>query len=241
MKISKAVTLTLLIASWSNLQAQNVQLHYEARHLFDPELYGKNYPSLSFEYFKEFDSLGSFLLKIQSDFNGENYNNGQTFVQLSQNLKFWKTDVFLALSYTGGLGIAPPSFGFHITNAISLGVAHPFEWNGAFLSLNVQYRFTAFEKPSHDPQLTFYFWKGLFNYKVSIAGSLVSWTENRDQGIEFTSDLEDKKVVLFGDPQIWLTIKKGISVGSRVNMFYNLIGEESAFKVYPTIGGKYEF
>ena len=71
------LTLLMYIFIQHPLVAQNVQLHYDFRHSLDPELNHKNYPSLSFEYFKEWDSLGSSLFKIQSDLNGENYNIGQ--------------------------------------------------------------------------------------------------------------------------------------------------------------------
>lgn len=241
MNKSLLIILVMYILSQYPLVAQNVQLHYDFRHSIDHELNNKNYPSLSFEYFKEFDSLGSFLFKVQSDLNGEGYNIGQTFVQLSQTIKFWKPKVFLSLRYSGGLGVASYNYGYYIYNNYGVGISYPFQWLGAYLNLNVQYRYTAFNTPTHDVQFVFYFWKGLFNYRLVFAGSIVMWTENRNEGIGSTTQLNSKKFAFFGDPQIWIRIKGRLSIGSRINLFYNVIGDENEFKVYPTIGTQYKF
>jgi hypothetical protein len=241
MKALKTFSLIFFFSLPFDATAQDIQLHYDLRHSLDPGTNDKNYPSLSFEYFKEIDSLGSFLFKLQSDLKGENNNIGQTFVQLSQTAKFWKPGIYFSLNYSGGLGVAPPSFGYYLTNAFGLGVSYPFQWKGAWLSLNTQYRYTAFKAPSHDVQVTFYLWKGLLNYKLVVAGSIVAWTENRDQGTDGTASLHGKKFAFFGDPQLWYKVKGGLSIGTRANLFYNLIGDENSFKIYPTIGVQYKF
>ena len=45
--------------------SQNLQLHYDVRHSIDNSSASSNYPSFSFEFFKEIDTAGtgSFLLK----------------------------------------------------------------------------------------------------------------------------------------------------------------------------------
>lgn len=241
MKVLKVFYFIFLISLPVNLRAQNIQFHYDVRHTIDPELHDKNFPSVSFEYFKEIDSLGSFLFKIQSDLNGENNNIGQTFIQVSQSIKFWKPKVYLSVNYSGGLGVAPPSYGYYLSNAFGLGVSLPFQWQGAWLNLNAQYRYTAFKAPSHDAQVTFYFWRGFLDYKLAVSGSIVAWTENRNQGTEFTSGLSGKKIAFFGDPQIWYKVKGGFSLGTRVNLLYNLIEDKASLKIYPTIGMQYKF
>ena len=90
-------------------------------------------------------------------------------------------------------------------------------------------------------QFTFYYGKGFLNYRIFITGSLVFWTENRNRGDDYTKDLSGKKFVFIGDPQIWIRIIKGFSLGSRINVFYNLLDDNNQIKVYPTIGAKYEF
>lgn len=165
--------------------------------------------------------------------------SGKTFIQVSQMVKFWNPGFYLSVNYSGGLGVVPPSYGFYIPNAFGVGASYPFTLGGAWLSINAQFRYTAFSTPSHDGQVTFYFGRGFFNYRMFTAGSFVVWTENRNQGTEFTASLSGKKVAFFGDPQVWVKVKDGFSIGSRINAFYNLFG--NGIKVYPTIGAQYKF
>ena len=232
-----------LLASTLSLvsQAQQLQLHYDLRHSLDPDRTRTNYPSVTYEYFKGSDSTGSFLVKMQADLNGERNNVGQVFLQVSKNLRYWKPKVELALTYTGGLGVAPPTYGYYLANSIGVGAAYPFTWRNAWFSTSLVYRFNAFARPSHDAQFTFYFGRGFFNYRIWVAGSFVVWTENRNQGTDLTQDQRGKKVAFFGDPQCWVKIGKSVSVGSRVNVYYHTLTNENRLQVYPTIGVKNQF
>lgn len=223
--------------------AQNLQLHYDFRHSIESKLHAKNFPSLSFEYFKLLDTLGtgSFLLKVQADLNGNNSNMGQVFAQVSQTLRFWKPKIFLSLNYSGGLGVTPGSFGYYIANSYGIGLSYPFQWKGAWLAANLVLRYNAFDRPSYDPQFTFYFGKGINNYRFFVAGSFVFWTQNKNLGDAFTSDLKGKKLAFFGDPQIWLNIKNGFSAGTRINVFHHLLTDGNEVQFYPTLGLKYQF
>jgi hypothetical protein len=223
--------------------SQNLQLHYDLRHTLDPETNPKNFPSLNFEYFKNLDTVGtgSFLFKVQADLKGTHNNVGQVFTQISQSLRFWKPKLYLSINYSGGLGALPDGYGFYISNSFGVGVAVPFQWRGAWLSASVLYRYNAFDRVSHDTQFTFYFGKGFLNYKVFVAGSFVFWTENRNQGNEYTRNLPGKKFAFFGDPQCWIRIRKGTSVGSRINVFYHVLNEKNKIQFYPTAGLKHEF
>lgn len=222
-------------------QAQQLQFHYDFRHSLDPELNRTNFASITFEYFKGNDSTGSFLFKMQTDLSGENNNVGQVFMQVSKNIRYWKPKVELALTYSGGLGVAPPSYGFYITNTFGIGAAYPFRWKGAWFTTSLVCRTSFFPKPSHDPQFTFYFGRGFFNYRIMVAGSLVAWSENRNQGNDFTKDQSGKKVAFFGDPQCWVKLTKSISVGSRINLFYHTLTNANQIQVYPTLALKNQF
>ncbi|SFD81665.1 DUF5020 family protein [Spirosoma endophyticum] len=222
-------------------QAQQLQLHYDFRHSINATLNRRNFASLTFEYFKGNDSTGSFLLKTQTDFTGENNNVGQIFVQVSKNLRYWRPKIQLALTYSGGLGVAPPAYGYYLTNTVGVGAAYPFQWRGAWFSTSIVYRYSAFPKPSHDPQLTFYFGRGFFNYRIMVAGSLVAWSENRNQGNDFTKEMSGKKVAFFGDPQCWVKLTKAVSIGSRINLFYHVLTDANQLQVYPTLALKNQF
>ncbi|GAB3944079.1 DUF5020 family protein [Spirosoma harenae] len=237
----KTTFLIIFYLTFGLVQAQQLQLHYDFRHSLDPDLNRRNFASLSYEYFKSNDSTGSFLLKMQTDFSGENNNVGQLFLQVSKNIRFWKPKVYLALTYTGGLGVAPPSYGYYLTNTFGVGVAYPFQWKSAWFSTSLVYRYNAFPKASYDPQLTFYFGRGFFNYRIMIAGSLVAWSENRNQGNEFTKDMSGKKIAFFGDPQCWVKLTKTVSIGTRINLFYHTLTNANQVQVYPTLALKNQF
>jgi hypothetical protein len=234
--------LTFLISALTGF-SQNLQLHYDFRHSIDPELNVKNYPTFSFEYFKNIDTIGtgSFLIKLQADLNGKKNNIGQVFTQVSQSLRFWKPKVYLTINYSGGLGVTQSLYGFYISNSFGIGASYPSVWKGAWLSTSLSFRYNVFDKPSFDPQLSFYFGKGFRNYIVFAAGSFVFWTQNKNQGNEYTKNLSGKKFAFFGDPQIWIRIKNGFSAGSRINVYYNLLSDDAQIKFYPTIGAKYQF
>lgn len=233
----------ILFVMPSLLKAQDLQIHYDFRHTVDPKLNQRNFPMISFQYFKQIDTLntGSFLLKVQAFLDGKKNNNSQVFLQISQSLRFWRPKVYLSLNYSGGLGVAEPSFGYYLQNSFGIGVSYPFQWRGAWISLAGLYRYNAFEKGSHDSQLTLYFGKGLLNYKVFVEGSIVAWTENRNQGNKVTEELKGKKFAFFGDPQVWFTIRKGLAVGSRVTLYYHLLTDKNKIQAYPTIGLRYKF
>ena len=232
-----------LITSCSSVKSQDLQLHYDFRHTVDPKLNARNFPMISFQYFKQVDTMGtgSFLLKIQTFLDGEKNNTNQAFLQLSQSLRFWKPKVYLSVNYSGGLGIAAPSYGYYIRNSFGTGAAYPFQWKRAWMSVSILYRYNTFPKGSHDPQFTFYFGRGFKNYRIFVESSIVAWTENRNQGIEYTQGQTGKKFAFFGDPQIWINIKKGFAVGSRVSLYYHLLTDSNIIQAYPTIGTRYKF
>ncbi len=225
------------------LCAQNIQMHYDFRHSIDRHHHPRNFPSFSFEYFKNVDTVGtgSFLFKIQADLGGESSNVSQVFAQVSQSLRFWKPKIFLSLNFSGGLGVTSSSFGFHLANAYGAGISYPFQWRGAWLATNLQVRYNAFQKPSIDPQFTFYFGRGFANYRFLVSGSLVLWTENRDQGTSATESLSGKKFAFFGDPQVWVRVKGNFSAGTRINVFYHIFTTKNIIQLYPTIGTRYQF
>lgn len=246
MKLSILISLILAsILSYS----QQLQLHYDLRHSLAPKQNAKNFPSAYFEYFKtpdtgnSFIKPGSFLLKVQMDFTGQRNNIGQFYMQVSQAFRFWQPKIFLQVQYSGGLGIAEPgAYGYYLTNAFSLGVAYPFQWkNKAFFNAYTSYKYTGFKKPSYDMIAAFYWLRFFSNYTINFSGNLVCWTENRNHGDDFTLNLKGKKFSFFGDPQLFFSLYKGFSAGSKVNLYYHVITDENRFQAYPTLALKYQF
>jgi Domain of unknown function (DUF5020) len=238
----KILIFSVLVLLTIPVLSQNLQLHYDFRHTVDPGLNSTNYPTFSFEYFKNIDTIstGSFLLKVQTDLNGKNNNAGQVFTQISQSLKFWKPNIYLSFTYSGGLGVPTESAGYYITNSVGTGASYPFQWKGAWVATSLSLRVNFFRKRSYDPQATIYFGKGFLNYRIFTGGSFTFWTENRNQGTDFTRELRGKKFAFFGDPQIWIKVKNGFSAGSRISVYYNLLSD-GRIEFYPTLGTKYQF
>jgi hypothetical protein len=239
----KLVLFSVFITVSALAFSQNLQIHYDFRHTLDRRTNPCNYPTFSFEYFKNIDTLGSgsFLIKLQADLNGKNNNTGQVYTQISQSLRFWKPKIYLSLNYSGGLGVTPSAFGYYVSNSYGMGIAYPFQWQGAWVATSLIVRYTAFDRPSYNPQLTLYFGRGFINYRIFTSGSLVFWTQNKDQGIESTKDQHGKKFAFFGDPQFWFRIKNGLSAGTRVNVYYHIYTMDNKVQLYPTIGLKYQF
>jgi hypothetical protein len=228
--------------------SQQLQLHYDPRHALDPGQNQKNFPAIYFEYFKSQDSgsrfikPGSFLFKTEADFVGEKNNIGKFFMQVSQSFRCWKPKIFVQLQYSGGLGIAEPgSYGFYINNAFSLGLGHPFQWKQAWFNIYACYTYNSFKKPSHDMLVSFYWWKGMLNYKLQFAGDFNIWTINKNHGDSYTGGLSGKKVSFYGEPQVWYRVKKGFSLGSKINLYYHVLTSDDHFQIYPTAGARYQF
>ncbi len=225
--------------------SQTLQLHYDPRHKIDPDHNAKNFLTLYFEYFKSQDSgkgfikPGSFLLKMQSDFLGEKNNIGKFYIQVSQSFRFWKPKIFINLQYSGGLGITEPrEYSYYIINAYSAGLTYPFQWNNAYLSAVLNYKYIPFKKPSKDVFFTLYWWKGLFNYKGEFLGDFSIWTENKNHGDAYTQNLHGKRFTFFAEPQFWYNINKTLAIGTKINTNYHVLTYDDLFQVYPTIGVK---
>lgn len=241
--------LTFLCIASTVVFSQQMELHYDFRHSVGPKRHAKNFPTLYFEYFKSLDSgnafikPGSFLLKMQSDLTGEKNNMSKFYMQVSQAFRFWEPKIFLQLQYSGGLGVTEPKqYSYYITNAFSLGAAYPFQWkNKAFFNAYVSYKYSAFKKPSHDIIFSFFWLRFFSNYKINFSGNLVAWTDNKNHGDTLTMNLKGKRFFFLSDPQVWFSLKKGFSVGSKINLYYHVLTPEDILQAYPTLAIRYKF
>jgi hypothetical protein len=147
----------------------------------------------------------------------------------------------LYFNYTGGLNVSASSYGYYIANAYGIGIYYPFHWLGTNFTTYIVYQYTANAKSSYDPELSLYFWKGTFHYRLIVTGSFTIWTVNKNQDNNFMENLQGKKFEIIGDPQIWLKIIKRFYIGSRINVYFNLIDNLNQLEFYPTMGVKYAF
>jgi hypothetical protein len=77
--------------------------------------------------------------------------------------------------------------------------------------------------------------------ELFVAASFTFWTQNRNQGNVATQDLTGKIFEFFGDPQIGYRVYKGVSIGSRVYVYYHVFTGDNQVQFYPTIGIKNQF
>ncbi len=244
-KIWLAACLSITGLSAQNLQAQNLQFHYDLRHTVDPGLNPRNFPTLYYEYFKARDSghafikPGNFLLKTEADLLGEGTNIGKFYFQVSQSFRCWKPKIFLQLQYSGGAGItAPKQYSYYITNTYQAGAEIPFHWKGAWFSSVLDYKYVSYTRPTNDFIYTFYWWKGLLHYKLELAGDFSVWTENKNHGDAATAAMTGKRSFFFAEPQVWYNFNKIIALGSKLNCYYHVNTITNIFQAYPTLAIK---
>lgn len=222
------------------LFAQTIQTSYDLRHSVDGANNPRDFISLSFETFKSVD-YGSLLLKMDADFNGKNNNLGKVYFQLSHSLKFWRPPVFLHLEYSGGLGfIGETTSGFHIGNNYAIGAAYPFQLLGSWASTFVAYRYSNFDRPSHDVMYSFWWGKSLHK-KISMTAYFVLWTVNKNHGDAWTAHLRGKQFSGIGEPQVWYNVSKLFAVGTEVRLYYGVYDYSKRVLIYPTLAVKYDF
>jgi len=225
--------------------AQSLQLHYDLRHSIDPKHNPQNFPTLFFEYFKSqtdtssFIKPGSFLFKAETDMKGDKNNIGKAFVQVTQSFRLWQPKIFVGVQYSGGLGVTEPrQYSYYINNSFSIGPNYSFQWQGFYCSTSVYYTYNMRKKASDDVMLSFYWWKGLFNYKLEFNGDFELYTLNKNTGEDFTKDLRGKTVSFFGEPQVWYNAGKSLAFGSKQLLYYHVNTTENLFQIYPTVAIK---
>lgn len=246
--IPASLLLILLLSAPLKPAAQELQLQYDARHTLDPAHTTNNFPSLYFQYFKpaqdssrNFIKLGSFLMKTETDLEGDQHNIGKSYIQVSQSFRAWQPKVYLSLEYSGGLGVTDPvQYSYYIVNNYSVGAELPFHSKATWFDAQLYYKYAAYPKPSNDFLYTFYWWKGLFHYRVELAGDFSIWTENKNHGDEETGGMAGKRFFFFAEPQVWYKLNKTLAVGSRINMYYNVNIPNNVYQCYPTIGVRWK-
>lgn len=244
--MNKQLLITTLCAlAAMTADAQNLQLHYDLRHTVSPATNPKNFPTLYFEFWKIRDSgshrikPGDFLLKTEADLQGSAGNIGKFFMQVSQSFRAWTPRIFLQFQYSGGGGITEPKqYSYYITNTYQAGAEVPFRWKQAFLTAVLDYKYVSYAKPTSDPLLTLYWYRGFFHYKLEFAGDFSVWTENRNHGDETTTGQKGKQGFFFAEPQIWFNATKTLSIGSKLNCYYHVNTPADTFQAYPTLAAR---
>ena len=233
--LRKLFLFTLSLVAFASLNAQNLQLHFDPRH----SLYGDNinapinYLTATFEMFKP-DAWGSTFMFVDFDFNGDKRNIGLAYAEIARAFKIKDFALMPHLEYNGGLGT-----GFSIPSSYLAGAQYPFKLGNFFMGTYLAYKLNAFTELSHDVQWTLT-WNSAFpNSKVSLAGFLDLWTENKNRA----TGEGGKKLILLSEPQVWYNFTPNFAIGSEIELSYNFVNAfaESKFYAVPTLATKWNF
>lgn len=232
--LRKLLLFTLSFMAFTSLNAQNLQLHFDPRNaLYGNEVSPKNYLTATFEMFKP-DAWGSTFMFVDFDFNNDKRNIGLVYAEIARAFKIKDFALMPHLEYNGGLGT-----GFSIPSSYLAGMQYPIQLGNFFMGTYLAYKLNAFQTNSHDVQWTLT-WNSAFpNSKVSLAGFLDLWSENKDRA----TGEGGKKLVLLSEPQIWYNFTPNFALGSEVELSYNFVNAfaESKFYAIPTLATKWNF
>jgi hypothetical protein len=220
-------------------RAQELQLHYDWRHVTDPRTNARNFPALTFKTFKALE-FGSFLLKLEADLDGRRHNVSKGYMEISQTVRFWKAPIYVLGEYSGGLGLFEGATGgYYLENGYHLGAAYPFRWQGGWANASLAYKYANLARPSHDPQVTVY-WGRTFGERWAFASTAVSWTQNRNRGDEYTRGLTGKRWSFLIENELWWRVAKPVSLGSEIRVSRNVYASDGRLLIYPTLGIRYQ-
>ena len=232
--LRKLFLFTLSFVAFASLNAQNLQLHFDPRHAFyGDDVAAKNYLTATFEMFKP-DAWGSTFMFVDFDFNGDKRNIGLVYAEIARAFKIKDFALMPHLEYNGGLGT-----GFSIPSSYLAGAQYPFKLGNFFMGTYLAYKLNAFTELSHDVQWTLT-WNSAFpNSKVSLAGFLDLWTENKNRA----TGEGGKKLILLSEPQVWYNFTPNFAIGSEIELSYNFVNAfaESKFYAVPTLATKWNF
>lgn len=232
--LRKLFLFTLSLVAFATLNAQNLQLHFDPRHAFyGDDVAAKNYLTATFEMFKP-DAWGSTFMFVDFDFNGDKRNIGLAYAEIARAFKIKDFALMPHLEYNGGLGT-----GFSIPSSYLAGAQYPFKLGNFFMGTYLAYKLNAFTELSHDVQWTLT-WNSAFpNSKVSLAGFLDLWTENKNRA----TGEGGKKLILLSEPQVWYNFTPNFAIGSEIELSYNFVNAfaESKFYAVPTLATKWNF
>lgn len=235
--LRKLFLFTLSLVAFASLNAQNLQLHFDPRHAFyGDDVAAKNYLTATFEMFKP-DAWGSTFMFVDFDFNFDKRNPGLAYAEIARAFKIGDFPLMPHLEYNGGLGLVRGTgYSFSIPSSYLAGMQYPFQLGNFFMGTYLAYKLNAFETNSHDVQWTLT-WNSAFpDSKISFAGFLDLWSENKNR---VTGD-GGKRLILLSEPQIWYNFTPHFALGSEIELSYNFARLEK-FTAIPTIATKWNF
>ncbi len=238
--MKKFFCFALMAVAAMNLNAQNVQLHYDlGRNIYSNEEDGRQKVTLTLEQFKA-DKWGSWFYFVDLDFNRK--ETMAAYAEISRELNIGKQGFAAHVEYNGGLSSSP--FVGSYQQAALLGGA----WNGHSADFSktysVQLMYKRYFKDMHDNraynsfQLTGVWGLNFANNKCRFAGFIDFWRGEKANG--------HGQLVVLSEPQFWYNVTNHFSIGTEIEFSNNFVfntdpNSDKSFFVNPTLGVKWNF
>ncbi len=225
----KKYIIWLIICFAGSLAAQNLQVHYD---------FGKDreYVTTTLEMFKP-DEYGATFFFVDMDYD---YPGNQ-----SMSMGYWEFARYINLPFVPGLSatvqyndgvMAIPddegsTFAIPLGHAWLAGLTYPIDLKFITLNTELLYRYQ-WGSDNPDMQITFVWFKSLFNDKIHFTGYWDIWTQDDFSG--------EKQTIIQTEPQLWYILGKHLAIGSEVEISKNFLPYEG-WQFMPTCGLKWEF
>ncbi|MDR1407842.1 MAG: DUF5020 family protein [Tannerella sp.] len=218
-----------LIASCSQIKAQNIQIHYDT----GSALYGahKDRPLITttVEMFKP-DRWGSTFFFVDMDYRSQGI--AAAYWEIARELKFRQGNVSMHIEYNGG---AP-----YVKNAFLLGATYTYG-NAGFtkgFTFTPMYKYIQTLHSPHQFQLTATWYMYFVSRRFSFTGFADWWREPSANG----------DFVFLAEPQGWIHLNRfrgidphfNLSLGSEVEASYDFAGKNGFFLI-PTLAARWDF
>ena len=235
--MKKILIAALMCAAALNVNAQNIQLHYDfGRHIYSDEEGSRQNVTLTYEAFKA-DGLGSWYYFIDADLDRDGVMGAYT--EISREFTFSKptesSSLAAHLEFDGGM-----NRGGSFQSAALVGPA--WNWhNGDFSkTLSVQAMYKQFFSQKYGPkgyasfQLTGVWGVNFAGSKCTFSGFIDFW-----RGEKYN---HHGQLVILTEPQLWYNISPKVSFGTEIeisnNFIYNTYNDKSFF-INPTLAFKF--
>ncbi len=218
--------LAIMVIFITNLSAQNLQLHWDM-------LSERNYPTVTFEMFKA-DKLGDTFMFVDMDFV-EFKDMNMAYMEIRRNFNLGSLPLQLGIEYNGGLwSSSEAALGGEIRNCWLAGATYPFALGNSFFTATLSYKHIMRTRQAANAQFTATWSVPIWRDKVAFLGFMDIWSEGEMLG-------DGRKLVFMAEPQLWYNFTQHFALGTEVELSQNFVIGEKAFKVFPTIGAKWEF
>jgi hypothetical protein len=223
--------------------AQNIQLHYDFGRLENGTK--RNYLVSTFEVFRP-DTLGLTFFFVDFEYNSPDKPHGVSlgYFEISRELTmpWFKNNnnlrqLAIHVEYNDGstiFVIDSVTYGTNLRSAWLGGMGYPVKLGSFTLKTILLYKYIR-GSSAPDFQLTFAWCQPMFRNKVILSGFLDIWTQDN-----FIGNPDNKKIIIYSEPQVWFNFYRKFSVGSEFKISKNFIFGSNRVEVFPTIGVKWQ-